>query len=254
MIVSIAIAVLPVCRSPMISSRWPRPIGVMASMALMPVCSGSLTGWTGAITDGACSSSWRVARCPRSGPCRPAASPSGSDHAAQEGVADRHRQHLAGAPDLLALLDLAEVAQDHDADLARRPGSAPGRACRPRTPAARWPWPRAGPRPWRCRRRTRRRCRPPPRRRFPARSPRRNARARPGSRPAGLSAPPSSSRLPLCPSSASGVSPGLTWRAGAGSPPAGSRCCRRSARPRSGRSIPPITRGRARRSGGRRGP
>ena len=43
MIVSIAIAVLPVCRSPMISSRWPRPIGTMASMALMPVCSGSLT-------------------------------------------------------------------------------------------------------------------------------------------------------------------------------------------------------------------
>ena len=30
-----AIAVLPVLRSPMISSRWPRPIGVMASMALI---------------------------------------------------------------------------------------------------------------------------------------------------------------------------------------------------------------------------
>jgi hypothetical protein len=28
MIVSIAIAVLPVWRSPMISSRWPRPIGI----------------------------------------------------------------------------------------------------------------------------------------------------------------------------------------------------------------------------------
>ena len=45
MIVSIAIAVLPVCRSPMISWRWPRPIGVIASIALMPVCSGSFTGW-----------------------------------------------------------------------------------------------------------------------------------------------------------------------------------------------------------------
>ena len=44
MIVSMAMAVLPVWRSPMISSRWPRPIGIMASMALMPVCSGSLTG------------------------------------------------------------------------------------------------------------------------------------------------------------------------------------------------------------------
>ena len=29
----------------MISSRWPRPMGIMASMALMPVCSGSRTGW-----------------------------------------------------------------------------------------------------------------------------------------------------------------------------------------------------------------
>jgi hypothetical protein len=30
---SMAMAVLPVCRSPMISSRWPRPIGVIASIA-----------------------------------------------------------------------------------------------------------------------------------------------------------------------------------------------------------------------------
>src|ERR1039457_750924 len=44
MMVSSAMAVLPVWRSPMINSRWPRPIGIMASIALMPVCSGSLTG------------------------------------------------------------------------------------------------------------------------------------------------------------------------------------------------------------------
>ena len=48
MIVSMAMAVLPVLRSPMISSRWPRPMGIMESMALMPVCSGSLTGWRSA--------------------------------------------------------------------------------------------------------------------------------------------------------------------------------------------------------------
>src|SRR3954451_422726 len=59
MIVSSSTAVLPVWRSPMMSWRWPRPIGVIASMALMPVCSGSFTGcrWT---TDGACTSSGRV--------------------------------------------------------------------------------------------------------------------------------------------------------------------------------------------------
>ena len=44
MIVSRATAVLPVWRSPMMSSRWPRPMGTMPSMDLMPVCSGSLTG------------------------------------------------------------------------------------------------------------------------------------------------------------------------------------------------------------------
>ena len=28
----------------MISSRWPRPIGIIASIAMMPVCTGWLTG------------------------------------------------------------------------------------------------------------------------------------------------------------------------------------------------------------------
>src|SRR5436189_15345 len=36
-IVSTATVVFPVLRSPMISSRWPRPIGVIASIALIPV-------------------------------------------------------------------------------------------------------------------------------------------------------------------------------------------------------------------------
>ncbi len=40
MIVSIATAVLPVWRSPMISSRWPRPIGTIASIDFRPVCTG----------------------------------------------------------------------------------------------------------------------------------------------------------------------------------------------------------------------
>src|ERR1700752_2933405 len=52
MIVSTATAVLPVPRSPMISSRWPRPIGIIPSIALMPVWSGSFTGW-GVATPGA---------------------------------------------------------------------------------------------------------------------------------------------------------------------------------------------------------
>ena len=59
MIVSIAIAVLPVWRSPMISSRWPRPIGIIESIAFRPVCSGSVTGWRWT-TPGALNSAGRV--------------------------------------------------------------------------------------------------------------------------------------------------------------------------------------------------
>ncbi len=59
MIVSIAIAVLPVWRSPMISSRWPRPIGIIASIAFSPVCIGCLTGWR-CTTPGALNSAGRV--------------------------------------------------------------------------------------------------------------------------------------------------------------------------------------------------
>ena len=39
-------------------------------------------------------------------------------HPAEVGVADRDRQHLAGPADLLAFLDLGEVAEDDHADLA----------------------------------------------------------------------------------------------------------------------------------------
>src|SRR5665213_1558480 len=52
MIVSIATAVLPVWRSPMISSRWPRPTGTIASIDFNPVCTGCDTGCR-AITPGA---------------------------------------------------------------------------------------------------------------------------------------------------------------------------------------------------------
>jgi hypothetical protein len=59
MIVSIATAVLPMPRSPMISSRWPRPIGIIESIALSPVWSGSFTGWRTMIP-GAGDSTFRV--------------------------------------------------------------------------------------------------------------------------------------------------------------------------------------------------
>ena len=43
----------------MISSRWPRPMGIIESMALMPVWTGSFTGWR-STTPGALNSIGRV--------------------------------------------------------------------------------------------------------------------------------------------------------------------------------------------------
>src|ERR1700684_16394 len=116
MIVSIAIAVLPVCRSPMISCRWPRPIAVIASMALIPVCIGSFTGCR-CTTDGAWISSWRsvVSAIGARASSRSAHAPR---TAPEDPVAHRHGQHLAGPLDRLALFDRGELAQDDDADLA----------------------------------------------------------------------------------------------------------------------------------------
>ena len=71
-----AIAVLPVLRSPMISSRWPRPIGVMASIALMPVCIGSSTGCRSAMP-GAVDSTSRGLCSVTIGPLLSIGSPSG---------------------------------------------------------------------------------------------------------------------------------------------------------------------------------
>ena len=116
MIVSMATAVLPVCRSPMISWRWPRPMAVMASMALMPVCSGSLTPWRWT-TEGACSS--RARRSVRLDLALAVERVAERvDDAAEEAVADRDREDLAGTADRLALLDAAELTEHDGADLA----------------------------------------------------------------------------------------------------------------------------------------
>src|SRR5919202_7019148 len=76
MIVSIAIAVVPVWRSPMMSSRWPRPIGIIESIAFRPVCIGSFTGWR-CTTPGALNSAGRISEVLTS-PLPSSGRPSGS--------------------------------------------------------------------------------------------------------------------------------------------------------------------------------
>ncbi len=106
---------MPVERSPMISSRWPRPTFVIESIALMPVCSGSFTGWR-STTPGALNSSGRVSSvligpAPSSG--RPSGSTTRPSSASPTGT-------LATRPvplDRLALLHVLPLAEQRRADV-----------------------------------------------------------------------------------------------------------------------------------------
>ncbi len=116
MIVSIAIVLLPVWRSPMMSWRWPRPTGVMASIALIPVASGSCTDLRcidagGLELEGAAALGLDLAHAVDRDAQR-------VDDATQELVADGHREDLARAAHGLSLLDPLEVTEHDDTDLA----------------------------------------------------------------------------------------------------------------------------------------
>ena len=115
MIVSIAIAVLPVWRSPMISSRCPRPITSIVSIALMPVCSGSLTGWRRMIPGALISIRRSLGRFDRALVVDRLAE--GVDDAAEQAFADGNFGDSAGALDLVAFLDGLRVAEEHGADV-----------------------------------------------------------------------------------------------------------------------------------------
>ena len=123
MMVSMAMAVLPVWRSPMISSRWPRPIGIMASMALMPVCRGSTTG-ARPTTPGATTSMGRVL-VGLDGALAVDGAAQGVHHAADQGLADGNLHDLAGAADPVALVDEVVLAQKNARRRSPSPGSKP---------------------------------------------------------------------------------------------------------------------------------
>ncbi len=114
MIVSMITAVLPVWRSPMISSRWPRPIGISASIALMPVCIGSCTDLRG-MMPGALTSTRCARRVDRALAVDRLAE--AVDHAAEQARPTGTSTMRAGAADGVALADVAVVAEDHDADV-----------------------------------------------------------------------------------------------------------------------------------------
>ena len=111
---STATAVLPVWRSPMISSRCPRPMGTIASMALSPVCSGSRTGCRSTTPGAIRSIGMKVFVA--IGPFPSIGWPKRIDDPAQQLLANGHRDDSAGALDDVAFLDLGVLAQQHRAD------------------------------------------------------------------------------------------------------------------------------------------
>ena len=99
----------------MISSRWPRPIGIIASIALMPVWSGSSTGWRWT-TPGALNSAGRVSRRLDVALAVERLAER-VDDAAEQRLPHRDLEQVARALDGVALLDLVPVAEQHGADV-----------------------------------------------------------------------------------------------------------------------------------------
>ena len=115
MMVSSATAVLPVWRSPMISSRWPRPIGNHAVDGLESGRHG-LTHWL-AINDAGSDALQRNELVGRDRPLVVDRLAQRVHHAADHAFAHRDAHDASGALDLVAFLDFGVLAEQHHADL-----------------------------------------------------------------------------------------------------------------------------------------
>ena len=99
----------------MISSRWPLPIGISASIARMPVCSGCLTPWRS--TTPRCAVLDRAPLLRFDRPLAVDRRAERVDDAAEQRFTDRNRDDAAGAANLIAFLDVGVRAHDRDADV-----------------------------------------------------------------------------------------------------------------------------------------
>src|SRR4051795_7514225 len=148
MIASIAIAVLPVWRSPMISSRCPRPIGIIPSIALSPVWSGSFTGWRWT-TPGALNSAGRVSDVSMS-PLPSSGLPSGStmrpSRPSPTGISSRRFVRLTVSPSTMCSQGPNSTAPTlSDSRLSARPVTSWGNSSISNDMQFSRPWTRAMP-------------------------------------------------------------------------------------------------------------
>ena len=109
-----AMAVLPVCRSPRINSRWPRPTGMSASMTLRPVWSGTVTAARAMMASGGAFGGQTLGGRHRAEAVERTAER--VDDASEQGVAHGHVHDPARAPDLVAGVQARVVAEQHDAE------------------------------------------------------------------------------------------------------------------------------------------
>src|SRR5215216_6678000 len=148
MIASRITAVLPVWRSPMISSRWPRPIGIIPSIALSPVWSGSFTGWRWT-TPGALNSAGRVSDVSMS-PLPSSGLPSGStmrpSRPSPTGISSRRFVRLTVSPSTMCTQGPNSTAPTlSDSRLSARPVTSCGSSSISNASQFSTPWMRAMP-------------------------------------------------------------------------------------------------------------
>ena len=98
----------------MISSRWPRPIGIIASIGMMPVCTGWPIGRRRMMPGASFSTGYDVVLGDRALAVERLAE--GVDDASEQALADGHLQQPPGGAHFVALLQLGVVAEDDGAD------------------------------------------------------------------------------------------------------------------------------------------
>ena len=109
-----AIVVLPMARSPMMSSRWPRPSANRVSTTTRPVCTGWVTRSRSMIAGAGRSIGSRVSAA--IGPLAVERPAQRVDDAAEQRRPDRHAHDVARAAHRVAGLDRIGVVQQHAAD------------------------------------------------------------------------------------------------------------------------------------------
>ena len=114
MIVSMPIAVLPMARSPMISSRWPRPRANIASITVQPGL--HRLGHQVAIDDRRRGTLDRLRRFRGNGSLAVERAAEGIDDPAEQRPADRHPHDVAGAAHRVSHLDGVDVIEKDAAD------------------------------------------------------------------------------------------------------------------------------------------